>query len=67
MSSVKRVGIVAKSNLRQATPHLADIEAWLAGRGLEPVFETTTAALMPANALDWFKPVADVPQERLRA
>jgi NAD+ kinase len=50
MSSVKRVGIVAKSNLRQATPHLADIEAWLAGRGLESLFETTTAALMQANA-----------------
>jgi NAD+ kinase len=45
---VKRVGIVAKSNLRQATPHLVEIEAWLHARGLEPVFETATAALMPA-------------------
>jgi hypothetical protein len=45
-----RVGIVAKSNLREAAPHLVDIEAWLAARGLEPVFETATAALMPANA-----------------
>ena len=44
-----RVGIVAKSNLRQATPHLVEIEAWLRGRGLEPIFETTTAALMPAR------------------
>ncbi|HJZ73064.1 MAG TPA: NAD(+)/NADH kinase [Vicinamibacterales bacterium] len=49
MTNVKRVGIVAKSNLRQATPHLVDIEAWLRARGLEPQFETTTAALMPAN------------------
>jgi NAD+ kinase len=50
MSSVTRVGIVAKSNLRQAMPHLVEIERWLRGRGLEAVFETTTAALMPADA-----------------
>jgi NAD+ kinase len=49
MSSVTRVGIVAKSNLRQATPHLVEIERWLRARGLEPMFETTTAALMPAS------------------
>ena len=49
MSFVTRVGIVAKSNLRQATPHLIEIERWLRARGLEPVFETTTAALMPAS------------------
>src|SRR5262249_13144794 len=45
-----RVGIVAKANLRAATPHLVEIEAWLAGRDLQPVFETETAALMPADA-----------------
>src|SRR5690242_5226156 len=45
-----RVGIVAKSHLREATPHLVDIERWLAGRGLEAVFETATAALMPESA-----------------
>jgi NAD+ kinase len=50
MSRMNRVGIVAKSNLHQATPHLVEIERWLRGRGLEPVFETTTAALMPASA-----------------
>jgi NAD+ kinase len=49
MSSVTRVGIVAKSNLRQATPHLVEIERWLRARDLEPLFETTTAALMPAS------------------
>src|SRR5258708_8859561 len=43
---MRRVGIVAKSNLREATRHLAEIEAWLAARGLEAVFETATAALM---------------------
>jgi NAD+ kinase len=44
-----KVGIVAKSHLREATPHLVDIEAWLAARGHEPVFETATAALMPSR------------------
>jgi NAD+ kinase len=41
-----RVGIVAKSDLRQATPQLAEIETWLRQRGLEARFETATAALM---------------------
>jgi len=45
-----RVGIVAKSHLREAMPHLAEIESWLAARGVEPVFETATAALMPPNS-----------------
>ena len=49
-SLVTRVGIVAKSHLRAATPHLIDIEAWLAARGLDPTFETATAALMPSAA-----------------
>jgi len=42
-----KVGIVAKSHLREATPHLVKIESWLAARGHAPVFETATAALMP--------------------
>jgi NAD+ kinase len=46
-SPVSRVGIVAKSHLRAATPHLIDIERWLAERRVEAVFETATAALMP--------------------
>jgi len=45
--NVSRVGIVAKSHLRAATPHLVEIAAWLERRGIEPVFETATAALMP--------------------
>jgi NAD+ kinase len=44
-----KVGIVAKSHLREAMPHLAEIESWLAARGVEPVFETATAALMPPS------------------
>ena len=31
--AMTRVGIVAKSHLREATPHLVDIESWLAARG----------------------------------
>ncbi|HWW83392.1 MAG TPA: NAD(+)/NADH kinase [Vicinamibacterales bacterium] len=42
-----RVGIIAKSHLRAATPHLVEIEAWLRNRGVEAIFETATAALMP--------------------
>ncbi|HXI31962.1 MAG TPA: NAD(+)/NADH kinase [Vicinamibacterales bacterium] len=49
MTNVTRVGIIAKSNLGQATPHLISVEAWLRARGLEAIFETTTAALMPAS------------------
>src|SRR3989442_978265 len=55
---VSRVGIVAKSHLREATPHLVEIESWLATRGFEPVFETLTAALMPARTA---RKVADKP------
>ena len=47
--AMTRVGIVAKSHLREATPHLTAIESWLAQRGHEAVFETATAALMPAS------------------
>lgn len=45
--AMTRVGIVAKSHLRAATPHLTAIESWLAERGHEAIFETATAALMP--------------------
>src|SRR5438093_3880632 len=44
--SIARVGIVAKSHLREAASHLAEIAAWLEARGLTAVFETATAALM---------------------
>jgi NAD+ kinase len=47
---VSRVGIVAKSHLRAATPHLIDIEKWLAERKIQAIFETATAALMPPLA-----------------
>ena len=36
---LSRVGIVAKSHLSAAAPHLVEIAAWLAGRGVAAVFE----------------------------
>ena len=45
--SISRVGVVAKSHLRAATPHLLDIGTWLHDRGIGTVFESATAALMP--------------------
>ena len=47
--SITRVGVVAKSRLSAATPHLVDVAAWLAAHGVDAVFETATAALMPAD------------------
>lgn len=47
---ISRVGIVAKSHLRAAVPHLAELVAWLEQRGIEPVFETATAALCAGSA-----------------
>src|SRR5262245_26630366 len=44
-----RVGIVAKSHLRAATTHLVEIAGWLKARGVQAVFETETAQLMPAE------------------
>jgi NAD+ kinase len=46
---ITRVGVVAKSRLQAATPSLVDVERWLAEHGVEAVFETATAALMPAT------------------
>lgn len=47
---IRRVGIVARSDLHAAAPHLADIASWLAARGLEPVFDASTAALVGSPA-----------------
>src|SRR5262245_27300322 len=47
-ASPTRVGIVAKAQLRAATTHLVEIEAWLKARGIQAMFETKTAALMPS-------------------
>ena len=47
MSAITRVGVVAKSRLQVAAPHLSDVEKWLTDHGVETIFETATAALMP--------------------
>jgi NAD+ kinase len=47
---VRRVGILAKTHLVEAVPHLVEIARWLNERGIEAVFETETAALMPAGS-----------------
>ena len=44
-----KVGIVAKARLKHATPHLVEIGAWLEPRGIDAVYETATAALMPPD------------------
>lgn len=46
---ISHVGIVAKSHLRAAVPHLVGIAAWLRARGIEAIFESATAALMPST------------------
>jgi NAD+ kinase len=52
---VAAVGIIAKSRLKAATPHLVAIGAWLTARGVRAVYETATAALLtpppPAGAI----------------
>jgi NAD+ kinase len=49
-ASISCVGIVAKWHLREAAQHLVEISAWLEARGVDAVFETATAALMPPSA-----------------
>jgi NAD+ kinase len=46
---VARVGILAKSKLHAAASYLVDIAVWLERRGVQAVFETDTAALMPPS------------------
>jgi len=59
-SPVTRVGILAKPQLREAADHLVDIEAWLERRGVEAVFESETAGLMPTSATRRMASKADI-------
>jgi NAD+ kinase len=43
---IQRVGLVAKHNLDASAGVLAELAGWLEARGVEPVFETHTAALV---------------------
>jgi len=47
---ISRVGVVAKARLQAATPHLLEVDAWLRARDVDVIYETATAALMPADA-----------------
>jgi NAD+ kinase len=55
-STVTRIGIVAKSHLKAATPHLSDILTWLRRRRVEAVLETATAALIDTHDAGEGKP-----------
>jgi len=46
MASITRVGLVAKARLDAAAGVLAELAGWLDARGVQPVFETETAALV---------------------
>jgi NAD+ kinase len=50
LAPLSRIGVVAKTNLRAATPSLLQIEDWLSAHGVQAMFEVETAALMPARA-----------------
>lgn len=47
---VSRIGILAKSHLTAATPHLHELGVWLASRGATPVYEEETARLMAPSS-----------------
>ncbi|MEQ1871960.1 MAG: NAD(+)/NADH kinase [Vicinamibacterales bacterium] len=47
LAPISRIGILAKSRLQAATPHLIDLSSWLASRGVAAIYETETAGLMP--------------------
>jgi NAD+ kinase len=46
ITPIHRVGLVAKHNLDASAGVLAEVAGWLDARGVEPVFETHTAALV---------------------
>jgi NAD+ kinase len=46
MTQIARVGLVAKHNLDAAAGVVAELAGWLEARGVSPVFETHTAALV---------------------
>lgn len=46
MSTITSVGLVAKHRLAEAAGVLAELAGWLEARGVQPVFETDTAALV---------------------
>ena len=57
---IRRVGVIAKRGLPAAVPHLERVVEWLVNKGVEPVLETDTAAL-----IDGTRRVASASREAL--
>ncbi len=49
LAPITRVGILAKSHLQAAAPHLQEIDSWLRARRIAAVYETETSLLMPRD------------------
>jgi NAD+ kinase len=50
LKPMTRIGIIAKARLSAAATHLVDIAQWLEERGVDAIFETETATLMPPSS-----------------
>ncbi len=59
----RHVGIVAKQGLHAATDHLAGLAAWLRARGIEALYETSTAGLAGITARDAIRSREDLPKD----
>ncbi len=60
--TITRVGLVAKRHLEAAADVLAELAAWLEGRGLQAVFEAETAALAGVAAVQRTTTRDDLPK-----
>ncbi|HTI41242.1 MAG TPA: NAD(+)/NADH kinase [Vicinamibacterales bacterium] len=58
---IARIGIVAKQGLAAASEHLARLETWLRERGIDVVYETSTALLMPSAGVQANRSRDDLP------
>ena len=55
MTEIARAGIVAKTRLAEAAGVVAELAGWLEARGVRPVFDAETAALvgLPPDRETW--------------
>jgi NAD+ kinase len=58
---IRRVGVYARPGLREATPVVTDLVAWLAARGVEVMLEAETAGLAPPGTPGPTASQADLP------
>jgi NAD+ kinase len=63
MTQITRAGIVAKTRLTEASGVIAELAGWLESRGVRPVFDSETAALvgLPPERQTWSRD--DLPRE----